>query len=269
MDMESWKIWILFGGIPTVTSGIIAALWYLISKKVILKWTTNENQKLEEFKNQISKNSSLLTEILNSQTNAYFLAQEKRLVAVETIWQATLKIKNEFPGAINLMYSILTEKEIREILKDFDPKRVIPNQIRHFNAEEYTNKMISDSLHLDQYRIYLDTQIWTCFFVYRALCGRVAYWVDRGIKNGEIQPWQNDKATKEILGILFNPNELDNIVNPSSSFQFCLDSIEFKLLNEITELTTGKKYSELYVNQFIKWNKEMKNLSRSNQDKIV
>ena len=260
-DIESWKIWILFGGVPTITSGLIAGIWYLISKKVILHWTSNENQKLEEFKSQLNKNSNLLTDILNSQSNAYFLAQEKRLVAVEKIWEATLKIKNEFPSAIILMYTILTEKEIRGILNDFEPKRVIPNQIRNFSAEEYTNKMISDSLNLDQYRIYLDTQIWTCFFVYRAFCGRIAYWVDKGIKNGEIKPWQEDKATKEILGLLFKPNELDTLVKSNTNLQFCLDSIEFKLLNEITELTTGKKYSELYVNQFIKWNGKMKNLT--------
>lgn len=260
-EIESWKIWLLFGGIPTITSGIIAGLWYLISKKVILGWTSTENQKFEEFKYQLNRNSNILTDILNSQSNAYFLSQEKRLVAVETIWQAALKIKNDFPAAINLMYSILTEKEIRGILNDFEPKRIIPNQIRNFNVEEYTNKLVSNNLHLDQYRIYLDSQIWTCFFVFRSFCGRVAYWVDKGIKGGEIKPWQEDKGCLEILGLLFNPNELNNLTNTNTSLQFCLDSIEFKLLNEITELTTGKKYSEFYVNQLIKWNGKMKNLT--------
>ena len=257
-NIESWKIWALFGGIPIVTSAIISAIWFLVSKRIILKWSYEQNEKIEAFKNELNKSSSLLTNLLNSQTNTYLLAQEKRLMAVESIWNAVLRIKNEFPPQVNLMYSILTEVEIRNILNDFDPKRTLPSEIRKFNLEAYTNKLVTEFLYLDQFRIYLDTKIWTAFFVYRAFCGRVAYWVGKGIKDGQILPWQEDNAIKEILKILFKQDVLDQLLSPKTSFQYCLDTIEYSVLNEITGLTTGEKFSELYVKEFIKWNSKLK-----------
>ena len=255
MEIESWKIWTLIGGIPAIISAVIGGIWLLTSKRVILKWTSRENLKLEEIKGEIAKNNIVIRELINTQSNAYLIAHDKRLNAIEQYWNTYLKIKKAFPSSIYLMYTILTKEEIENILHDFEPTRIIPTMIRAVNAENYTKKLMEETEELDYQRIYIEPNMWAYFFIYRAFCARLVNWIDKGQKQGKIELWTREKQMKDLLKVIFSEDEIMKAYGKDiNSLQYVFDLIEIKILNEITELTTGAKQSKMYFEQIRDFN---------------
>lgn len=253
---ETWKIWVLVGGIPALVSAIIGAIWFLISKNIILKWESKENRKIEEVKGEISKNNFILRDLISLKSTAYFAAHEKRLEAIDLYWYTYLKIKKEFPSSIYLMYTILTDEEIEDVLNDFSPERIIPESIRSFDASKYIQELIDGSQALEEKRIYIEPKLWMLFFTFKAFCGRLVHWVEQCKKRRKIEIWKNDTPTKDLLKIVLTENELKKLYEMDyGALEYALNLLEIKILNEITNFTTGTKQSELYFEQIKEFNK--------------
>lgn len=159
MEIETWKIWTLLGGIPAIISGIIGGIWLLTSKKLIIKWTSKENEKLEEIKGSINRNNLVVSNLIDTHSNAYLFAQEKRLNAIEKFWEIYLKVKQLFPSEIFLMYTILSKDELPSLLEDFTPGRAIPSLIRKLDAEKFGNTLMAETNILDTFKIYIDPKL--------------------------------------------------------------------------------------------------------------
>lgn len=255
MDIESWKIITFLGGIPAVISGIIGAIWILTSKKIILKWTSKENKKLEEIKGSINQNNLMVSNLIDSHSNAYLFAQEKRLDAIEKFWDIYLTAKQLFPSEIWTMYTVYMREELKTILDDYNPQSVIPPLIRKFDVEKYTNKLMKETEPLEKYKIYIDPKLWTYFWVYRAFCGRITKFVDNCKSKNQIEHWTEEKQLNDLLKLVMTDKEITKIYkNYIFSLQFAFDLFEQKIINEITELTTGKKQTMSYLEQMAEFN---------------
>ena len=255
MEIETWKIWTLLGGIPAVTSGIIGGIWLLTSKKLIIKWTSKENEKLEEIKGSINRNNLIVSNLIDSHSNAYLFAQEKRLNAIEKFWEIYLKVKQLFPSEIFLMYTVMPKEELSSLLEDYSPDRALPPLIRKLNSEKFGNTLMEETNILDTYKIYIDPKLWTYFWIYRAFCGRLANFVSKCKTEGKIKHWTIDAGLKDLLRVIMTEKEMKIIYGHYlNSLQYTFDLIEQKMINEITELTTGKKQTISYLEQMKEFN---------------
>lgn len=249
MEIETLKVWTL-GGIPAVISGIIGGIWLLTSKRLIIKWTQKENEKLEEIKGSINRNNLVISNLLDSHSNAYLFAQEKRLNAIEKFWEIYLKVKQLFPSEIFLIYTVISKGELSSLLEDYTPGRAIPSLIRKLDADKFGTTLMEETNILDTYKIYIDPKLWMYFWVYRAFCGRIVNFVNDCKGKGKLKHWTEDKGLKDLLNVIMTETEMKTIYgNYLNSIQYVFDIIEHKMINEITELTTGKKQTISYLEQ--------------------
>ncbi|WP_321289208.1 hypothetical protein [uncultured Sunxiuqinia sp.] len=257
MEIETWQIWTLFGGIPAVISGIIGAIWLLTSKKLIIRWTSKESEKLEEIKGSINRNNLIISNLVDTHSNAYLFAQEKRLNAIEKFWEIYLKAKQLFPSEVFLMYSLMPKEELKSLLNDYNPNRTLPPLIRQVDPDKFGNKLMEETSILDTYKIYIEPKLWAYFWIYRAFCSQLVYFVGKCKANGEIKHWTENKGLMQLLKTVMSEKEMkliedDHYIN---SLQYAFDLIEQKIINEITEVTTGKKQTISYLEQMIEFNK--------------
>jgi len=258
MEIESWRSWTYLGGIPVVVSCIISAIWFFVSRRMLIKWKTSSNLHVEDFKGLIDKNKLFIENIIQSQFKLYLSVHEKRLIAIEKLWETFLKIKKAFPSSVFMIYTILDDTELSNLLSE---NSKMGNLIKHEDYFKIAMEISNMSEELDKYKIYIDPKLWSLFFVFRAISGRLPYFVSKEIKNGTLRHWHIDKPTKELLKSILSEIEYNSIYQMKDlSLSRTFDLLEFKILNEITELTTGSKQTEIYLNNLPKWNETVNSL---------
>ncbi|MGB5990158.1 MAG: hypothetical protein WBG43_10505 [Marinifilaceae bacterium] len=248
--MEFWKTLFTSSGIATVVSSVFGIIWFLFSKRLLVRWSSEKNKELEVLKGQIADNKMYMVKFSDIQSKMSLIVHDKKLISIELYWKKFLWMKNHFPSHISLLYNILTRSEIENIMKDNID--VISDYIRKFRFEEYVNRLTKETEDLDVLRIYIEPKLWTYFYIYRSLCARLAFVVDTIRKSGIGIHWLEDKGVIQLLAIVLTEEELKNINSGSlDSLNSVFDLIEIKILNEITELTTGNKLSSSHIKDMI------------------
>src|SRR5688572_7611159 len=133
------EILLIFGGASAIAIGVSTFIGNLISKRIISKWQLESQKQLELLKGELSKNQSVTNSLLSTHSSGFQSAQEKRISAIEKIWDATLKTVT-FSSTTSLIYRILTEDELKNIHKSnsIGAKNML-TQLNKLNPEEFMN----------------------------------------------------------------------------------------------------------------------------------
>ncbi|MGG4169254.1 hypothetical protein ABEW00_17565 [Rossellomorea vietnamensis] len=231
------------GGGSIVLFGLFKWIGKITNDRFKIKWQ-HENQKdIEGFKALVSSNTEFLKASLASLANEYSSAQERRLIAVENLWNCIIIIRKYNSPIINF-YSILLPKEYKTVLcenKEFlGIERISEDSLYDLNLE-------IDNI--EKHRPFIGENLWNLFYLYRAFMLRMCYLFIKGRKKEDIKSWSEDKHLIEIANYLLGEKLKTVEVSSLSSLQTIIGLFEQKIITEMEKLISGKTASEISFNE--------------------
>ena len=200
--------------------------------------------KLEEQKNEMRRLGDQLSSV-QSAANAAFLeaqraAAEKRIAAAEELWREVIRIRAEAAPAVGfqdlLLEDELNKPEVYKSLKDMMSSDVLEAALRN--------------LTIDGVRPFVGEALYFQFYIYRAVNGRVAFLLEKGLKSGEIAPWYKDDGINQLLGFVLTKAEIKQFQRQRiSQLHWVQTAIEEKILSSLQKLIAGEISSEEGVAQ--------------------
>lgn len=92
---------------------MVTGLVSLFKQKKIMKWGDEYQRGIESLKGDIHKSNEIMKSSLNTFSQGYNQAQEKRLSAIEEMWDNVLKIR-EYSSKIVTFYTFLLPEEYND-----------------------------------------------------------------------------------------------------------------------------------------------------------
>jgi hypothetical protein len=128
-------------------------------------------------------------------------AQERELKAIEDIWQAILQIPAYMPPWVSRM-DIMTSEEWKEAAQADGRNMGLAS------VDESLGKLYSTMGSAESARLFADEYAYALLYAFRAVSGRIIYLHERAQRKGEIKIWHEDAATRQLLSLIFDKNEL-------------------------------------------------------------
>lgn len=230
-DLSFW-----FGGWTLLITGITTWVSSLISKKIFTSWERKNQFDLEKLKSDLNKTNFQLEEISRIISTNQSIVQSKRIDALESLWQAIIKLRESFTSVI-FFFIILAPSEYKDFISD--PKKSFVKDIN----DEFIVKVIQEYKYIENLRPLIGENLWGLFFIYRAFLGQLAF-IIINIKDGkDINNWKNDKDIFKLLKLIIPSEENDSITKNNFDLNDVLNIIEGKILKEIHEFLSGKRTS--------------------------
>ena len=251
MKEEFFELIAELGGWGLIITAIAAGLYKLLLQRLQKRY----DSEIEDLKSKNSYNNTLINNLTNSIPNVYLSSNEKRIEYLEGVWLALVEIKEQFPSAISLIYTILTKEEVEEI--NNSGKELIKQQLKSTHIDPYLE--LTNSLHnkINLSRPFIGSELWLIFFVYRAFHARIAFKTIENFNQENLKHWTSDREFLDsVLTTVIPKNHLEKLLEKNfSGFSNIRDYLETKALNNIGEQLTGKHISKENLNQAIKLSK--------------
>ena len=257
--------------VPGITSvGVVWLLREWISARVRKGIQHEYDQKLETHKAQLKTESekSILefqTDIQQkfvlyetarlSFTEVQKSAIDKKLSSIERLWDEILRLKNECPAIVGLI-NVLTVEECTQMYTRKDYKELAKE-----NSLEKLNKYIGiRDNHVEKYRPYIGEYLWSIFYAYRQIMGRIPYVIYMGLEETKRTKWDQDKGLRQILDAVLNQDEINEFDEVKIGKVVLLQrKIEAKILMASQKIISGEelgaeslKHAELILEQIAK-----------------
>lgn len=234
------KIIAILGGWTVVIGALFTWVSARISDRLNLKWKNRYDKEIESLKNELSSSQMLLNSCLSTFSTGYQYSQERRLKAIEIIWEVILEIR-KYISPVKLFYTILLPTEYNSI---FD------NRTFMFGFESLSEDKLVDITNscyekVEQYRPFLGEELWSLFYIYQIFLSRVTHKLINGIKNQHIEAWYNDNATMQLLKTVLTEKELLSYEYKGLyGFNNIIYLLESKILHIINKQISGELASE-------------------------
>ena len=239
----------------TTVVGIVAWLareW--ISSRLKASIQHEYDQKLEAHKAHLkSENDVALLETKNSMDQQLALfeatrtsfaegqkaAMERRLDSIEKLWNEILRLKNEQPGILDFINLLSVDeyreacnrKDFRELAKDWPMEKVV----------KYV--AISDNT-VEKVRPYIGEYLWSMFFAYRQIMGRIPWLLYESLKDANKAEWHKDNGIRQILEVVLSKNELAEFETIAiCKISWLQEHLESKVLTALQKLISGEEFS--------------------------
>lgn len=247
--------------LPIITSGVVVWLFQeWISARLRKGIQYEYDQKLETHKAQLKTESE--KSIIELQTNMqqklilYETARssfaegqkssmERKLDSIEKLWNEILRLKNECP-AILAYIDLLTVEECTQMYSQQDAREL---------ASEYSNKKIIEYLdiknnHVEKVRPYIGEYLWSLFFTYRQIMGRIPYLLYMGLKDANKAEWDKDSGVQQILNAVLSENELDEFEKKKIvKLSWLQRKLEAKILMASRKIISGEEFGAASLKQ--------------------
>lgn len=242
------QIIILLGGLSSVIIGAMYFFFHRIADRLNIQWKRNADISLVKIQSELNKNNAAFSSILSLSGTNHNQAQERRIKAIETLWQNLLEYKYIIPPEGNFIYNILGVEEIENFwVRDTDNKP--------FNALRDKLANLDVNVHLNKYQPFLGVikkehpfigeKIWDAFYLYQQFIGRIAVLLLIERKKEGFIHWHKDKYMKEILEGYLNKEEVAYLYSAKyESLKITSEFLENKLLIEINKIISGESFSE-------------------------
>jgi len=206
------------------------------------------NRILEKDRNKYeSEMESIKTENQNfinalSVSNSAYIESRKaftteRIQAIKSIWSELIKIKNSRPSPI-IFLDILTFEEYGQIKGN--PK------FKYLDSELSLEKLSTNTdTTADEARPFVDEKAYSYFWSYRALIGRLAFYVKNIREKGQPkQSWREDHGILQILQPIFSKEEFQRLDKEKWDTTVLLGYIETAFAKHLKELASGVDLAE-------------------------
>lgn len=242
--MEVLEIIAYLGGwaVLTVSIAVFIGRFFAerIADKLKIKWSGEQEEKLEQLRAEITLEHSIFTAILNSYSSSHQFSQSNRIKAVQTLWDSILETRKlgETPS---FFFGILLEREYNTV---YDNGKIM-SQLNSLSFDNTVGKIPPIIESVEKSRPFLGEHLWSLFQIYTILVGRVSWLLIEGINKKDIKSWHKDKYIQSILNEIFNEKEIQFITSKMiGSFKVATELLEQKLLFEILKIISGELAAE-------------------------
>lgn len=163
-------------------------------------------KELESFRSQLERDRALHAAATSAFASANDAAAERKLHAVQEIWDATIRTKSA-ASEMMLLIDIFTREEVAAALDD--TRRA--SSIGAPSDKEMMERFFPVGKAAEHVRPFIDEVLWAAFFGYRSLLGRILVVIQFGRNRGKLIYWLDDKYTRALLGSLVDASDLKRI----------------------------------------------------------
>ncbi len=229
----------LLGGWTVITAASVAWATKLVNERIFSKWRKDEQSTLEGLRHSLSSERLLLESAIRGSQQGQDLSHEKRLLAIEHMWSAVMKLRAASDG-IRYFLGILLPSEYDLI---FTGKQdTFAAAIANINDDFVTGAVkAADDVELD--RTYLGEILWLRFFIYRAFVGRLGYLITRGKERRHIADWRDDKGIRQILAGALPQSTINTLLDKQKfvSIYTVFNQLEATILEEVSLVLSGRR----------------------------
>lgn len=231
---------------------VLLALKTFIIEKIKSSIKHDYDLKLENFKNEISKQNSIINTVLLSHNQGYQDGNAERILSIKLFWINYLKIKNSI-YMISLNDSTLLESELNTLYtSEWSGNSVTENEFKQITYDTIT-KNNEIFIEVEKLRPFLSEELWLNFTFLDKFCGRITLIYKRGSDNRKFVHWKKDVSLYTTVMNNLTSEEFHHIVNlKSDSVKAVLSFIEQKVILELTKITTGQVAADNTYNQALK-----------------
>lgn len=236
MDFLSWIISeeVISGA---VSGGIVSFLlksWFETRLKNSIKH--EYDSRLLKLKSDIEKESNLINILQNNYSNKNNASHDRILTSIESIWGGVLYMRKSKPTLLGFI-DLLQESEFGlDLGRNENPNIIDINQsdIDVLFCDELDGKL--------QSRLYSGEYLWSLFFSYRQLIGRISIIIKKGREEKDVPIWWKDNICKSVITALCSKNELDEFNKLKfGRVNWILNHIESKYLEASKKIITGEE----------------------------
>ncbi len=199
-------------------SAVMQVLWVFLIRifpdligGTLLKGVEHKNSvKLENIKNELSKNTQKEIEVLKSEYNYlkssvdYLSAnhselRSKMINATEEIWSNILFLKKQF-GDIIFVETVFLPKELDDAFANRNHQKIIISlseyRIEGYVLEKLKDKTVDSSM---KHRIFVGDRLWKIYFSFNAIILRTALLINWSFKEMKHKDWRQDSVIKQHI----------------------------------------------------------------------
>ena len=164
---------------------------------------------------------------------------ERRLDSIEKLWDEILRLKNEQPGILGFIDLLSVDeyreacnrKDFRELAGDWPMEKIV----------KYV--AISDNA-VEKVRPYVGEYLWSMFFAYRQIMGRIPWLLYESLKDADKAEWHKDNGIRQILEAVLSKSELAEFETAKiCKISWLQEHLESKVLTALQKLISGEEFS--------------------------
>lgn len=257
MDNLSQIVWFL-GGWSVIVIAVIAFIARNLTNKLTLNWELENQKQIEFIKSELSKNQTITNNLLNAYSTGFNIAQEKRIEAIEQLWNSVLQAKrSDSASSTSFIYNILKEDEIENIYNDpSGGAQKIKVFLDKINPIEFASNTYKSSRKVDYQRPFIGDSLYSFFQLYIKFSGRVQHLLIKDREKEIVTVWKKDQPLINTLKEMLSDEEMDYILSQDfNSYNVATSLIEQKIINGGNRIISGELAMDGSLSQLDKLNK--------------
>jgi hypothetical protein len=274
--MDLTTLIVSIGSSTAASAAIIFLARAWISERLQQSIRHEYNLLLAQYKHQLKSEHELMLErmrasnaqsqMIQATATASFAeghraAHERRLEAIATLWEETLRVRKVTPAVINFI-DLFDSGSQTELLAT-GPMRELVQSVT-------VEKLAKDFLHtgpdVERVRPFVGELAYSLFFAYRAIPARIISILKRSLQKGGTADWMSDPGLHELLVSFLTSEELSELDRMRKEhFSWLRIRLETKLLERMTRLISGQDSGDLGIEQAQRIAEAAQRLSRDAQ----
>jgi hypothetical protein len=215
------------------------------------------SEKIEIIKSGLSKEITHQAAVYSSFSEAQKAAMERKLLAIDKLWQTLIDFRENLPMTLNVI-DILLEEEYEKILLKNNPTYMInQNYIKIFK-------------NIDDVRPYIGELMWFLFSSYRTVFIRISFLI-KSAQDGDYNKiyWKRDSALIAVIDAFLTKEEMQKFGNLKiSNIEFLKKKLESKIISEMHKVISGKDLVNDSTNQIFIIQKRLNELEMTTKQSI-
>lgn len=259
------KIVVAIGGWVVLTIVLAQFIAQRIADNLKIRWSREQEEKLEKLRAEITHEHSIFTTILNSYSSGHQFAQLNRIEAVQTLWNNVLELRKL--GRIpSLFFGNLLATEYNQV---YDKQQMM-DILNDLSASDTIKKQSNINDDVEKYRPFLGEYLWNLYKAYSILVGRVVWLLAEGRDNRNIVSWHKDEHLRSVLNVILTTEERTSIYSRDTCpFDEGTRILEQKMLDEMFKVISGELAAESNLSTVKKLQEVMKNIPTTERKPLV
>lgn len=198
---------------------------------------------LERLRASNAENQAIQAVAMASFAEGHKAAHERRLAAIEMVWKEIVRLRKATPAATTLV-DILVPQERQQFVTNPRLRELVDS----FSIEQMEKLFLSDTA--ENARPFVGEFIYALFFAYRALSGRVAFFIKNGVEKGKVDNWFEDPGIRRLISAALTPEEIKQFDETKvRMFMWLRNLIEQKILGQANRIISGEEAGHLGLEQ--------------------
>lgn len=251
MNISVTEIITICGGASAIVSGVVGFAAQRFADKRNEKWREITESNLKRLENELSEKSSIFSNLVDIQKSNYNSSQERRIKAIDRVWEKLEDLKSTISPNIPLLYNILLDQEIEDLNKDkpSDSSVFFKKQLDIIEYELFFEEINKFKKILFAERPFLGEDLWFNIEIYTSFLGRLIYKTQEGIALKKLKHWKWDDPIMNLLKTHITPEQLNTIAkNKTYSYNNITIIFENKIIDSVSNVLSGKIASDNSLN---------------------